>query len=177
MKPQNDIDFGKIDWAEIDREKAEFIYTEALGRLDSAYRNNDGITNKALGMLTLAVPLLAALTGFFAVRWGVLSAPLFVASLCAAVVLVATTVLLLVVLLPRGVNSGQAEPRTYFTANYYKNSMENIYKGNIQALQKQIDEDLKILNLRGTVFRAAVLLFSALPALAAAAAGIVTISF
>jgi hypothetical protein len=43
-------------------------------------------------------------------------------------------------------------------------------------MQKQIDEDLKILTLRGRVFRAAIVLFSALPVLAAIAAGVVKIS-
>ena len=169
---QNTFDFSKIDWPEIDREKAEFIYNEALGRLDSAHRNNDGITNKALGMLTLAVPLLAALTGFFAVRWGALAAPFFAASVCAAVILFAITVLLLLILLPMRVNSGREEPSTYFTDGYYKNNMEHIFKGNIQTLQKHIDEDLKILHLRGGLFRAAILLFSALPALAGFSAAV-----
>jgi membrane protein implicated in regulation of membrane protease activity len=165
MKQQN-FDFSNIDWSKIDREKAEFMYNEALGRLDAAHRNNDGITNNALGMLTLAVPPLAALTGFFAVRWGALATPFFAASVCAALVLFAIIVLLLVILLPRSVNSGQAEPRVYFTNNFYMSDMGAMLQGNIQSAQKMIDEDHALTRFRGTVFRAAVLLFSALPALA-----------
>jgi heme A synthase len=163
MKAQYTIDFKKMDWSKVDREKAEFIYGEALGRLDSIHQNNDGITNKALGLLTLAVPLLTALIGFFAVRWGGLSAPFLAASVCAAAVLFATVVLLLLVLLPRGINPGQVEPAQYFMDNYYKNNMEDIFKGNIQSLQKMIGEDLALLTSRGNLFRIAILSFSAVP--------------
>jgi hypothetical protein len=168
---QNSFDFSIVDWEKIDREKAEFIYTEALGRLDSIHQNNDGMTNKALGLLTLAVPLLAALTGFFAVLGG-LSAPLLAASACAAAVLFATLIFLLLVLLPRGINPGRVEPVQYFMADYYKNNMENLFKGNIQSLQKMIDEDLAILVSRSNLFRVAILLFSAIPAVSGIAAAI-----
>ncbi|MDR2607583.1 MAG: hypothetical protein LBC57_04255, partial [Treponema sp.] len=171
---QNSFDFSIVDWGKIDQEKAEFIYGEALGRLDSIHQNNDGITNKALGLLTLAVPLLAALIGFFTVRWGGLSAPFLAASACAAVVLFATVVFLLLVLLPKGINSGQVEPTQYFIADYYKNNMENIFKGNIQSLQNMIDEDLAILISRGNLFRVAILLFSAAPVASGIAAAITT---
>jgi hypothetical protein len=169
---QSPLDYSIVDWEKIDREKAEFIYAEALGRLDSIHQNNDGITNKALGLLTLAVPLLAALTGFFAARWGGLSVPSLAASVCAAAVLFATVILVLFVLLPRGVNPGRVEPARYFTDGYYKNNMEDIFKGNIQSLQKMIDEDLAILTSRGILFRAAILSFSAIPVVAGIAAAV-----
>jgi hypothetical protein len=169
---QNSFDYSIIDWERIDREKAEFIYAEALGRLDSIHQNNDGMTNKALGLLTLAVPLLAALTGFFTVQWGGLSAPFLAASVCATAVLFATVIFLLLVLLPRGINPGRVEPIQYFTAGYYKNNMEDIFKGNIQSVQKMIDEDLAILNSRGKLFRVAILLFSAIPVVSGIAAAV-----
>jgi hypothetical protein len=175
MKPKS-FDFSTVDWGKIDREKAEFICGEALGRLDSVHQNNDGITNKALGLLTLAVPLLAALIGFFTVRWGGLSAPFLAASACAAAVLFATVIFLLLVLLPRGVNPGRVEPVQYFTDNYYKNNMEDIFKGNIQSLQKMIDEDLAVLVSRGNLFRVAVLLFSAIPVASGIAAALANVS-
>jgi hypothetical protein len=172
MKQEVSVDFAKIEWTKIDREKAEFIYNEALARLDSVHKNNDGITNKALGMLTLAVPVLAALTGFFAVQWGNLSVPLFAASICSGVFLFAILAALLLVLFPRGVTAGQGEPATYFSNDYYFQNMENIYKGNIQSLQKQIDEDRSVLYLRGNIFRIAILLFAAFPVVTALAAAI-----
>jgi hypothetical protein len=76
------------------------------------------------------------------------------------------------VLLPRGINPGRVEPAQYFTDNYYKNNMEDIFKGNIQSLQKMIDEDLAILTSRGILFRTAVLSFSAIPAASGIAAAV-----
>jgi hypothetical protein len=172
MRARDTIDFKHIDWKKIDREKAEFFYGEALGRLDSIHQNNDGMTNKALGLLTLAVPLLAALIGFFAVQWGSLFMPFLVASVCAAVILFATVIFLLLVLLPRGINPGRVEPAQYFMDGYYKNNMENIFKGNIQSMQKMINEDLAILTSRGSLFRVAILLFSAIPAASGIAAAV-----
>jgi hypothetical protein len=172
---QNSFDFSIIDWEKIDREKAEFIYGEALGRLDSIHQNNDGITTKALSLLTLMVPPFAALIGFFAVQWGGLSTPLFTASVCAAVILFATVIFLLLVLLPRGVNSGRAGPGQYFMDGYYKNNMADIFKGNIQSMQKMIDEDLTILTFRGNLFRVAILLFSAIPVASGIAVAVTTV--
>jgi hypothetical protein len=171
---QNSFDFSiiDIDWEKIDREKAEFIYDEALDRLDSIHQNNDGITTKALSLLTLMVPPFAALIGFFAVQWGGLSMPLFAASVCAAVILFATVIFLLLVLLPRGVNPGRVEPVQYFMDGYYKNNLEDILKGNIQSMQKMIDEDLAILTFRGNLFRVAILLFSAIPVVSGIAAAV-----
>jgi heme A synthase len=160
---RNSFDFSAVDWEKIDREKAEFIYGEALGRLDSVHKNNDGMTNKALSLLTLAVPPFAALIGFFAVKWGSLSMPFFVASVCAVAILFATVIFLLLVLMPRSINPGRAEPAQYFMDDYYKNSMENIFRGNVRSMQKMIDEDLVILTSRANLFRVAILLFSAIP--------------
>jgi membrane protein implicated in regulation of membrane protease activity len=163
MKLRNSIDFTQIDWSKLDREKSEFIYNEAVARLDSIHKNIDGITNKALGMLSFAMPVLTALVGFFLVQWGSLSTALFSASVCAVVFLFAILVLLLLILLPRGVNSAQGEPETYFTDGYYLNNMDAIYKGNIQALQTSINEDRTVLNMRGKLFRAAIVLLAAFP--------------
>jgi membrane protein implicated in regulation of membrane protease activity len=167
MKAQDSTDFSKINWSGIDKEKAEFIYNEAIARLDSIHKNIDGITNKALGMLTISIPIMTALVGFFVIRWGNISTALFATSICAIVFLFAILVVLLLILLPRGVNSAQGEPSTYFTDDYYLQNMENIYKGNIQTLQNYINGDRAVLNLRGNLFRAAVLLFASFPAITA----------
>ena len=157
----------QIDWSKIDREKAEFIYNEAIARLDFVHGNIDGITNKALGMLSFSLPILTALTGYFVLQWGKLSTPLLAVSVCAAIFLFAILVLLLIILLPRGINSAQGEPSTYFTSNYYQKDMDDIFKGNIQALQQSINDDMRILTLRAYLFRAAIILFTAFPVITA----------
>jgi hypothetical protein len=55
---------------------------------------------------------------------------------------------------------------------YYKNNMADIFKGNIQSMQKMIDEDLAILTFRGNLFRVAILLFSAIPVASGIAAAV-----
>jgi membrane protein implicated in regulation of membrane protease activity len=167
MQAQDNNIFPAVDWASISEKKAEFIYNEAIARLDSIHKNNDGITNKALGILAISIPIMTALVGFFVIRWGNISTALFVTSICAIVFLFAILVVLLLILLPRGINSAQGEPSTYFTGDYYLQEMENIYKGNIQTLQQYINEDRKILCFRGNLFRAAVLLFASFPAITA----------
>jgi len=174
MQVKGDTGFSNINWSKIDKEKAEFIYNEAIARLDSIHKNIDGITNKSIGLLTISLPIMTALVGFFVVRWGNISTPLFATSICAIVFLFAILVVLLLILLPKGVSSAQGEPVTYFTGDYYLQEMENIYKGNIQTLQNCIDEDHAVLNFRGNLFRAAVLLFASLPTVTAIVAIICT---
>ena len=168
MQAQKTIDFTKIDWSKIDQTKAEFFYNEAIARLDTIHKNIDGMTNKALGMLSFSLPILTALTGFFILQWGDMSIPLLATSVCATIILFAILVLLLLILLPRGLNTAQGEPVAYFTDDYYQNSMDSIFKGNIQTVQQYIVEDRAILNWRGNLFRAAVILFTAFPVISAA---------
>jgi len=176
MKTDKTIDFTKIEWSKIGRKKAEFIYNEAIARLDSIHKNNDGITNKALGLLTISLPIMTALIGFFILQYGTLSAILVATSVCSAIFLFVILVVLLLILIPREVNSAQGEPLTYFTDDYYLQEMGNIYKGNIQALQNCINEDRAVLNYRGKLFMAAVLLFASFPVVTAIIA-ILTVIF
>jgi hypothetical protein len=167
MKAQSGTDFSKINWSKIDREKAEFIYTEAIATLDSFHENMESITTKALGMLTLSLPIITALVGFFVIRSGNISSPLLVTSICAILYLCAILVVLLLILLPKGTNSAQMEPMQYFTEDYYLREMDDIFKGNIQILQKLIDKDHAVLIFRANLFRVAILLFAFFPVIAA----------
>jgi len=160
---KNKIDFNKIKWSKIDREKADFFYNEAIARLESIHKNNDSITNKALSMLSFSVPVLTALIGYFILQWGAVSFQLRSVSVCSIVFLFAILILLLFVLLPKGFSSAQGEPSSYFTDDYYLNSMLDILKGNIQALQQSIDEDMAVQKNRATLFRIAVVLFTVYP--------------
>lgn len=167
MKAQDNIHFSKIEWEKIDREKAEFIYNEAIARLDSIHKSDEGITNKALNMLSFSLPILTALTAFFVLQWGSLSIPLLAMSVCFGIFLIAILVLLLLILIPKGISSAQGGPSAYFTDNYYLNSIENILKGNIQTLHLCINDDLAIQRSRANLFRGAVLLFAIFPLISA----------
>lgn len=168
MRIINNIDFTKIDWSKIGKKKAEFIYNEALARLDSIHKNIDGITNKAIGILSFSLPVLTALTGFFVLQWGNLSPPILAASICSSVLLFAILILLLLILLPRSLNSPQGGPEAYFKDNYYRNDMGNIFKGNIQTLHQYIIEDCAVMYSRGNFLRIAIILFSAFPVITVA---------
>ena len=167
MQKQRKIDPSKIKWSEIDREKAEFIYNEAIARLDSIHKNNEGITNKAIGMLSFSMPILTALTGYFILQYGKLSTPLIAMSICSGVFLLAILILLLLILIPKGINSAQGEPSTYLNGDYYLKSIEDIFKGNIQTLQEYIDADGVVQRSRANLFLFAVVLFVSFPIISA----------
>ncbi|MCL2608660.1 MAG: hypothetical protein FWD94_01975 [Treponema sp.] len=173
-KADKGFDFSSVQWKLVSQEKAEFIYGEAVERLNFLHRNIDGMTGKAMGMLSFSLPVLTALSGYFVLQWGGASIPLLAASVCAAAFLFAILVLLLLILLPRGLNPAQGEPATYFSAGYYKGGMADILKGNVQALQRCMEEDRAVLRLRGNLFRAAVVLYAAFPLAAVAAWAVAT---
>ena len=163
MKTQNKVDFSNIEWSKIDREKAEFIYNEAIARLDSIHKNNDGITNKALGMLSFSLPILTALVGFFILQYGILSTPYQAISICSIIFLSVILVLLLFILIPKEISTAQGGPSAYFSDGYYLGSMTDIFKGNIQTVQQCIYEDSTVQRKRAILFKAAVLLYAFFP--------------
>jgi len=163
----DDIDFAKIDWSKIDEGKAKFIYNEAIARLDSIHKSIDGITSKAQSMLSFSATILTAIVGYSIKQWEDMQCPLKAALICAIVLLIAILVLLLMVFKPKGLNSAQGGPSAYFKEDYYLNSMENIYKGNIQTLYKYIKEDKAIMKLRAYLFTTSVKLYTAYPLIAA----------
>jgi asparagine N-glycosylation enzyme membrane subunit Stt3 len=168
MQVQSHFDFKNIKWKKIDREKAEFIYGEAIARLDAIHKGNDVINSKATGMLSVSMPVLIALIGFLASQWGDKEkVPLLAASVCAAFFLLAILVLLLKILIPRGMNSAQGEPATYLGNGYYLKSMETFLRGNIEILQDYIEKDGFTQGLRADLYRAAVLLYAIFPVISA----------
>jgi len=163
MQEQNEIDFTKIEWSKIDKEKAEFFYNEAIARLDSIHKNNEAITRKALTMLSFSVPILTALIGYFLLQWETLTVPLQIISFLSGVFLFIIFILLLFVIVPEGLNTAQGEPSTYLSKKYYLNSMETILKGNIKELHKYIKEDLLVQDSRAKNFKIAVIIFAFFP--------------
>jgi hypothetical protein len=168
MQSQSKFDFSNIKWKKIDREKAEFIYGEAIARLDAIHKGNDAVNSKATGMLSFSMPILIALIGFLASQWGDKEkVPLLAASVCAAFFLIAILVLLLKVLKPRGMNSAQGEPAAYLRNGYYLKSMETFLRGNIETLQGYIEEDGLTQGSRADLYQAAVLLYAIFPVISA----------
>jgi hypothetical protein len=163
MQAQDVIDFKKMDWHKVDREKAEFIYREALEHHESIIADNNRINDKALGLLSFTMPIMAALVGYFAVTWGSASFPLFTAAAISCLSLFIIMVLLLLIIVPRGIYPRTGSPGAYFTADYYKRDMRGLFIGNITNLHDAILHDRKTMYLRGHLFGAAVILCAAFP--------------
>jgi len=163
MQAKNNIDFTKIEWDKIDREKAEFIYNEAVEHHKGIIENNNHINDKALGMLSFSMPIMTALAGYFAITWGKVSQSLFAAAVCAGLCLLIIVINLLLILIPRGINFAAGTPGAYFTGEYYKRDMREIFIGNITNLHNCIMQDRIVMNKRAYLFRIAVTFCAILP--------------
>jgi hypothetical protein len=164
MYAQEVIDFNNIDWNTVDREKAEFIYREALAHHESIIADNNKINEKALGLLSFTMPIMSALAGCFAVIWGSVSLPLFVAAAAGCLSLFVIMILLLSIIVPRGIYPGTGSPGAFFTADYYKGDMRHLLIGNIITLQSSIIHDKKVMYIRGNILRVVILLCAGFPA-------------
>jgi hypothetical protein len=163
MRAKDVIDFRTVEWTAVDEEKAAFIYREALEFNRGLLENINVINDKAMGMLSFTMPVMAALVGFFVVSWANTSTPLFAASVTACSALFLVLVFLLAVIVPYGVRSGAGSPMAYFTAEFYKGNMRALLIGNIMTLCEKSTANQKILYRRGCLFRAAVLACAIFP--------------
>ena len=64
MKKQETMDFKKMDWSKVDREKAEFIYNEAAEYNDRLIESINNLNSKASSLLAAALPVFSAAAGF-----------------------------------------------------------------------------------------------------------------
>jgi len=125
--------------------------------------NNNRINDKALGMLSFTMPIMSALAGYFAITWGTSSKPLLFAAIFACICLIIIVFNLLLILIPRGINQGAGSPGAYFTDEYYKRNMRELFIGNIINLHNCILQDRKLMNDRALKFRIAVTFCAILP--------------
>ncbi|MDR1176628.1 MAG: hypothetical protein LBK83_14285 [Treponema sp.] len=88
---------------------------------------------------------------------------LFAAAVTACAALFLVLVFLLAVIVPYGVHIGTGSPMAYFTAEFYKNTMRALLIGNIITLCKNITENQKVLDVRGYLLKAAVLVCAVFP--------------
>jgi hypothetical protein len=109
------------------------------------------------------MPVMAALAGYFAVTWGSASVPLFAAAAVSSLFLFAIMILLLLIIVPQGIFQGAGSPAAYFTADYYKRDMRQLFIGNTINLHNTILHDRKVMYARARLFRAAVVLCAVFP--------------
>jgi hypothetical protein len=163
MQAQDAIDFKAIEWNAVDEKKAAFIYQEALEFNRGILENINVINDKAMGLLSFTMPIMAALVGFFVVSWANTSAPLFAAAVTACSALFLVLVFLLAAIVPYGIHSGTGSPMAYFTAEYYKGDMRALLIGNTITLCDKITANQKTLCARGYLFRSAILVCAVFP--------------
>jgi hypothetical protein len=154
--------FSGIDWGSVTREKADFIYREALEYQRGIIESIDYITEKAHGLLAITMPIMAALVGFLAISENI-PLPLLITSICACSCFLVIIILLLRILLPQSIYQGPGSPSAYFSEEYYKKKMKKILIGNIQDLHKTISYNSKILDKRGRLFKLTIIFYAILP--------------
>ena len=163
MQSEKKIDFTKIDWKSVTKEKAEFLYKEAVEHHKGIIEDNNRINDKAIRMLSFTMPIMTALAGYFAISWENVSLPLLFAGSTAGVFLLITVFLLLYIIIPRNIFQGPESPGAYFTDDSYKRDMRKLFIGNIISLHNCILHDRKVMKKRDFHFRLAVTACAILP--------------
>jgi hypothetical protein len=158
------IDFKKMDWSRVDREKAEFFYNEAAEYNDRLIEGINKLNGKAFSLLAIALPVLSAAVGFLLSAWGregkeLISEVLLVAALG----LIITLILLLIAVFPRRVYLSKGTPASYFTDNFYKADMHHLFSFGIASLNKYINHNQRIETYRSRFLWAGMMSFIAVP--------------
>jgi hypothetical protein len=60
MKNQVRLDFAKIEWNMVDREKAEFFFKEAIEFNNKVIGDINTLNNKGFAILAISIPVLCA---------------------------------------------------------------------------------------------------------------------
>jgi hypothetical protein len=166
MKKTNikQIDFKKIDWSKVGREKAEFFYNEAAGYNDRLIESINSLNGKAFSLLAVALPVMSAAAGFLLTIWNeVDKRPAAMIVLFASLGLAAAVILLLLTVFPRSIYLSKAAPSSYFTGDFYKADMHHLFSFGIASLNTYIQHNRKIEKYRSRLLFAGTLALAAVP--------------
>jgi hypothetical protein len=164
MQAQDVIDFKKMDWSMVDREKAEFFYNEAVEHNDRLIESINNLNGKAFSLLAVALPVLSAAAGFLLGMWGDAGKrPVAVILLFASFGLAAAVILLLLAVFPISICLSKGTPASYFTGDFYKADMPHLFSFGIASLNTYIQHNLKIMKYRSRLLTAGTLAFIATP--------------
>jgi hypothetical protein len=73
------------------------------------------------------------------------------------------SVLSFIAVFPRGIIHGEGSPFVYFSNDYYKQNLPSILAENIQALDRYIQSNQRVMAYRGSFLIAAVAVFIFMP--------------
>ncbi|MDR0584626.1 MAG: hypothetical protein LBG57_09815 [Treponema sp.] len=164
MKKQETVDFRKMDWSKVDREKAEFFYNEAAEYNDRLIESVNNLNGKAFSLLAIALPILSAATGFLIGIWEEADKrPETAMLLFASFGLAVTVILLLLAVFPRSMYLSKGMPGSYFTGDFYKADMYHLFGFGIASLDKYIRHNKKIEAYRSRFLLAGMMFFIATP--------------
>jgi hypothetical protein len=164
MRAQDVIDFKKMDWSKVGREKAEFIYGEATDHNDRLIESINNLNGKAFSLLSIALPVLSAAAGFLLGIWGDAGKkPVAVILLFISLGLASAVLLLLIAVFPKNILLSTGTPASYFSGDFYKADMHHLFSYGIASLNKYIQHNLKIMKFRSRFLFAGTLFFIAAP--------------
>lgn len=158
------IDFKKMEWSRVDRQKAEFFYNEAVGYNDTLIVNINNLNGKAFSLLAMALSVLAAAVGFLLAVWEKEhNTPLTLVLSVASAGMAVTAALLLLAVFPRRVYLSRGTPASFFTGNFYKADMLHQLSFGIASLNTFITHNHAVEHFRSRFLLAGSLSFFATP--------------
>jgi hypothetical protein len=164
MRIKSPIDFKKIDWKAVDREKAKFFYNEALAFNNRLIDDINSLNSKALTITGFLLPVMSAAAGLLLASWGGEGRDALTAAMISACCgFFAALVFLLLAIFPRGVYRGEGDPESYFSGNYYRADMFTLFTCGIATLHRAIEHNYRVLRYRGKMFLTGILAFAATP--------------
>jgi hypothetical protein len=164
MPKQKKIDFERVDWDQIDREKAEFFRGEAVIFNNKVIEDINTLNDKIFKLLAFAFSVLSAATWFLISVWERQNSENVVAaSICACACMFVVIVLLSAGIFPREIYRGEGSPLAYFSDDYYIRDMRAICAGSIIKLDKYINHNQNLMEHRGLFLRAGIIAFMLAP--------------
>jgi hypothetical protein len=158
------IDFKKIDWSKVDKEKMEFFFNEAREYNNKLIDDLNSLNNKAFSLMALALPVASAVTGLLLSALNAGNGNAMIPSLIAAGCgMGVTLVCLFLVVFPRRVYRSEGTPEMFFSGRYYKADMATILSGGIASFHKYILHNHKVMQRRTVCLVCGIIAFMATP--------------
>lgn len=149
MKVKKQIDFTKIEWDDIESEKLQFFFKEAVEGNDILLQDINNLNNKAFQLLSVLFPALSAAIGFLLATWGKEgSDPIIAALLVASIGLSFIIASLLLAVFPRTISPGRLTPNIAFADILYKATMTKLLADCIASYNSYLASNKKIMNYR-----------------------------
>lgn len=143
-------------------DKLTLVFNEARTELDSTIGAIDQITSKAFTLLSICIPIIAALAAYCVLQFNPLSAPFWATLASLLPLILCSFALAYVVLVVPMYHSGR-EPGDWFNAKVMSAPLEKIYADEINNYGDYITDNRKTLRRKGLGLKLGMGLFVASP--------------